>query len=354
MGQCAFVVQSVGIDHTQNTSKVIFKHDTARAKVDVYIDDVFFTSYCYIDSLAKPILYPVYSPEGQRVTRAYPLQMVAGERADHPHHYGVWFNHGSVNGIDFWNNGKKPPKDNVRYGSIVHQRFLNDWNDQDGQLHVKKLWLSDVGEKVLTERSLLTFQQINNIFLVTQKTSLIVDSQDVVFEDSKEGMFAIRVRRELEMKSKKPVYYVKNDLTITSEKITDTTGVTGTYQNSEGVSGYPEVWGKRARWMQLKGRVIADGAAAELSDNDEENLSIYIFDNPKNVNHPPHWMARDYGLFAVNPCGSKIYTEGKEELNLQIAKGDSVVFTHQILIKDGRPLANEEIESLYNRFTTKN
>ena len=41
---------------------------------------------------------------GISVTRAYPMDKVAGESTDHPHHRSLWFAHSSVNGFDYWNN----------------------------------------------------------------------------------------------------------------------------------------------------------------------------------------------------------------------------------------------------------
>jgi hypothetical protein len=41
---------------------------------------------------------------GTVVTRGWPLNPRPGERVDHPHHVGLWFNYENVNGLDFWNN----------------------------------------------------------------------------------------------------------------------------------------------------------------------------------------------------------------------------------------------------------
>ena len=90
--------------------------------------------------------------------------------------------------------------------------------------------------------------------------------------------------------------------------------------------------------MQLSGLVNRD------------SISICIFDHPGNLNHPPHWMARDYGLYAVNPLGSSVYSEGKEQFNFTLEKGKSVTFKHQVVIIDGTYPVYAEIELLYNRF----
>ena len=63
-----------------------------------------FTSYIWPTTLKKPVLYPLIDDDGVTVTRGYPLEPRPGERVDHPHHAGLWFNYGNVNGFDFWNN----------------------------------------------------------------------------------------------------------------------------------------------------------------------------------------------------------------------------------------------------------
>src|SRR6476660_865621 len=63
----------------------------------------FTTLFCGADT-AKPYLHPLRSASGKIVTRRYPMETVPGESHDHPHHRGLWFSHGSVNGFDFWSN----------------------------------------------------------------------------------------------------------------------------------------------------------------------------------------------------------------------------------------------------------
>ena len=90
--------------------------------------------------------------------------------------------------------------------------------------------------------------------------------------------------------------------------------------------------------MQLSGVVAQD------------SISICFFDHSKNLNHPPHWMARDYGLYGVNPLGSVIYTEGIEQFNFTHKKGASVTFKNQVVIIDGSYPNHENIESMYKGF----
>jgi hypothetical protein len=52
-----------------------------------------------------------------------------------------------------------------------------------------------------------------------------------------------------------------------------------------------------------------------------DSVSIAIIDHPQNPNYPTFWHARGYGLFAANPLGEKIFTNGKSAKNLHLKKG---------------------------------
>ncbi|HXR80050.1 MAG TPA: DUF6807 family protein, partial [Saprospiraceae bacterium] len=92
--------QKEGNDHPSDYVSLV--ENDSLPKLDVFIDGKYFTSYLYADSiLRKPVLFPLNTASEVRITRGYPFAPNAGERIDHPHHYGLWFNHGDVNGIDF-------------------------------------------------------------------------------------------------------------------------------------------------------------------------------------------------------------------------------------------------------------
>ena len=84
--------------------KVQFKQVDKDKKVEVFVDNKFFTAFIYPDNMEKQSLYPIIASSGKIITRGYPLQPRPFERTDHPHHVGMWFNFGDVNGLDFWNN----------------------------------------------------------------------------------------------------------------------------------------------------------------------------------------------------------------------------------------------------------
>ena len=94
----------------------------AERRVDVTVDGKPFTSYIYPTSLKKPVLYPLRAASGTLVTRGFPLEPRPGERVDHPHHVGFWFNYGNVSGRDFWNNSTAIADSAAPHmGTIVHR-----------------------------------------------------------------------------------------------------------------------------------------------------------------------------------------------------------------------------------------
>jgi hypothetical protein len=66
-----------------------------------------------------------------------------------------------------------------------------------------------------------------------------------------------------------------------------------------------------------------------------DSISIAIIDHPGNINYPTYWHARGYGLFAANPLGEKVFTNGKSAKNLQLKKGESVRFVYRVVIDQG-------------------
>ena len=115
----------------------------ADRRVDISIGGRPFTSYIYPTSLEKPVLYPIRSAGGALVTRGYPLEPKPGERADHPHHVGHWFNYGDVNGYDFWGHSFETPAANLaKTGSIVHKAIARIITGKSqGELTVSADWV---------------------------------------------------------------------------------------------------------------------------------------------------------------------------------------------------------------------
>jgi hypothetical protein len=327
----------VGSVSAQSRVQVV-PNESAR-RVDVTVDGQPFTSYIWPTSLKKPVLYPLRTAKGTLVTRGFPLEPRKGERVDHPHHVGLWFNHGDVNGLDFWNNSDAIPAAQAgKMGTIVHQTVVEAKSGAgQGELTVDTEWHKPDGSTLLRERTRFVFRADGTSRTIDRITTLTALGERVVFKDNKEGVIGMRVARSLEQPATQPETFTDASGRATTVKVLDNTGVTGQYTSSEGLKG-DAVWGTRGRWTMLTGTV------------ESEPVTIVMLDHPSNRGFPTYWHARGYGLFAANPMGEKIFTEGKKELNVAIEPGASLVFRHRIVILAGQATP-DAVERQYRAFT---
>ncbi|MFV0268560.1 MAG: PmoA family protein [Draconibacterium sp.] len=315
------------------------KVDPTDKKVEVTVDGKLFTSYIYPNTIMKPTLWPLMSPAGNMLTRSFPLAEKEGDRADHPHHVGVWLNYGDVNGLDFWNNSEAIPEEKRGgYGTIFHESVDKaESGEGKGVLETSAEWKSPDNQVLLDESTHFDFIALSpDVRIIDRTTTLTAVADEVHFNDNKEGMYAIRVARELELPSDKPTDLADSHGVVTRVESMDNSKITGNYRSADGVEG-EDVWATRSRWMKLSG--VING----------ENVSLVIIDNPSNVGYPTYWHARGYGLFSANPLGQKIFSDGKQELNYSLKKGESTVFKYRLVVTS-KNMSDDEINRLADEF----
>ena len=326
------------------TNELSLIHNEAEQKIDVLVDGKLFTSYLYTDTLAtlkKTVLYPIISANGITITRGYPLDSRPGESTDHPHHIGAWLNYGDVNGFDYWNNSDAIPEEQKgEMGVIRHEKIIDfKSGNAKGELMVTANWLKPDGTVLLKESTHFVFHAKDSIRIIDRITTLTALNDSILFKDNKEGMIGIRLARQLEHPSNKPITLSDAHGNKAKIAVVDTTGVTGHYLSSEGIEGL-DVWGKRAKWVALSSIIGS------------KNVNVIIMDSPDNVGYPTYWHARGYGLFAANPLGQKIFSDGKEALNYSLNPTESVTFSYRIEIIDGKS-SKEQLEAEYQKFIKK-
>jgi len=313
----------------------------ADKKVEVYIDQQLFTAYIYPEPIKKPVLFPLTTASGKTLTRGFPLNPQPWERIDHPHHVGMWLNHGDTDGLDFWNNSDSIP-DNRKphYGTIFHESIEEIKNGDDfGYLEVSAEWERPDGRVILEENTKYYFRGSENVRIIDRITTLTATDLNVLFKDSKEGMMAIRVNRAMELPGENTIEVFDENMVPVEVKVNDGNKSRGHYLNSEGVEG-PGVWGQRAKWVRLG------------TDIDGEEAGIIIMDHPENPNHPTHWHAREYGLFSANPFGSQAYTRGKESFNFFLHADESVTLKYRIYIYNEVEPIDSVINGEYEKFVS--
>lgn len=238
--------------------------------IAVYVDDKLFTEYL-IHTGPKPILWPVIGPGGMEMTRQFPMKLVDGEKADHPHQRSLWFTHGNVNGVDFWAEKSSRSPD---HGSVVHREFKKAEVEGD-RVVIATLndWIGPDGKKHLEDERTLTFRATSDSRSIDFDILLKATEGPVTFGDTKEGSMAIRVPTVMDVDSK------QGGRIVTSEGLTD-----------------KEAWGKPARWVDYHGPVGG------------EVVGVAIMNHPSSFRYPTTWHVRTYGLFAANPFGLHDFT----------------------------------------------
>jgi len=310
-----------GLARAQKGVQVV--DDEAHRRVNVTIDGKPFTSYIWPSLLKKPVLYPLIDEDGVTVTRGYPLEVVEGERVDHPHHAGLWFNYGNVNGFDFWNNSDAmTPAESTKMGTIHQLRVVEAKSGSErGELVTESAWIAGDGRQILSQTTHYTFRRQGHARVIDLTATLTAEER-AEFRDDKEELLGIRVARWLESPDEKGGVFT--DANGNATQVDAAPGgaanpATGEYLTSEGVKG-EAAWATRGRWCALTGH---------KGDHTDQ---ITVFDHPGNPGYPTYWHARGYGLFAANPLGRSIFDTKQPAFNFTLEKGQSATFRYRIVI----------------------
>jgi hypothetical protein len=280
-----------------------------KEKVSIEIDGKPFTDFYIGPDAPKPYLHPLRTADGKIVTRGFPMVTdIPGEAHDHPHHRGLWFTHGNVNGYDFWANEKSQTGANKGKGLVVLDKLDKVTNGKKGAtLNATFAWKIPTGETLLFENRKMTFYSDPQVRIIDFDITLS-PQQDVTFGDTKEGMFAIRLAAPLEEEQPKDIPEPKR---------------TGKMVNASNKSGEKNVWGKRSPWLDYSGLI------------DGKPVGIAVLDHPTNPRTPTYWHARAYGLLASNIFGIHDFEDKSRDGSLTIRPGQPLRFRFRVIIHPG-------------------
>jgi hypothetical protein len=275
---------------------------------------------------SRPIFYPMYSPSGRPLTRNWPMvKDVKGEATDHPHQKSAWFAHGdivaegvpvkhpmkNIKGFDFWDENPGASKV-VCTSAVVKSRAKdhlvvvthNDWVDADGK-------------KILEETRTIHVYKVQGAWLIVVDSDLFASVASLIFEDTKEGTFGVRVSASIK-------------------------GKAGTITNAEGKIGEKGCWGQPSAWCDYSGTI--DGAKAGIS----------VLCDPTNP-YPSCMHVREYGLMAANPFGRNRSgfpaMKGRNDL-VHVAKDGHLHLRYGILLHDGDVMAGH-VADAYRDFVER-
>lgn len=263
--------------------------------VTVAIGGAEFTTLRTAASQPKPYFHPVRAADGISIVR--PLE----NPEDHPHHKGVWCSIDEVNGIKFW----------AEKGKIVNKSVeLVVPEGNPARIKLVNHWLGNDGQPVLEETVDVRF--FANRLLIYDATFRAAGG-DVTFEDTKEGMFGIRVADTLRGKQG------------------------GKISNAEGKLGEKDCWGQLSKWVDYSGQV------------EGQTKGVTLFDHPDNF-RASRFHVRDYGLFTLSPFGQKAYTNGALAADpFKLPAGESARLRYGLYVHDG-DAAVAPIAGAYEQF----
>jgi hypothetical protein len=254
--------------------------------------------YWFNPAWKRPFIFPVIGPTGRSLTRmGHPH-----DPETHSHHNSVWIAHTSINGVNFW-------ADRNGTGRIIHQR-IDQFNDSGGEASVLAVnaWTANTGKVLLNERRLTTMRLLSSgEWLLFVDMLLEPDSEDITFGKVPFGMIGVRMAKTIGV---------------------DDGG--GIIRNSEGGVDEPQIFRKRARWVDYSGP-IAPGASE----------GITLMDHPANPNHPTAFHVRRDGWM-----GSSFTVDGERTLR----HGQTLRLRYALYVHSGVPTP-AAIEQRWHEFS---
>ena len=276
--------------NSANAGQVKIKVEDHKAVVTV--DGEHFTTYNFADKQMKPYFHPLYAPGNKLVVRKEIFTKAENQASktglDHFHHKGLGIAIDSINAdkLNYWHEEHRMTTENV---SVTTHK-------DSATLHVVNCWLDNDQKPILKNQVDFTITSDRLIICEMKLTAL---KSPVIFGDTKEGLFAIRVNHSMRADNG------------------------GRIINAQGVQGDKQCWGKPSAWIDYHGEV------------EGETVGVAMFDDPGNF-RPSRYHVRSYGLFSINPFGEKIYSNGEQEASpVTLKPNESLSLRYALYVHQG-------------------
>ena len=265
------------------------------SKINVSIDDKFFTSYIFSSDEKYPFFFPLNGPlSGGSVTSM--------RNDPYPHHSSLFFACDQVNGGNYWQEG-------LERGRIisVNAEIVKEGGDT--------VIISD--ECIWSRPGAVSPIRDTRRITITSPSATI---RQIDFEISLDPLTDVHIR-----KTGHSLFSARmaTDLTVQNG---------GTMMNAEGDKNEKETWGKKSSWIDYFGK---RGSVIE---------GLAIMQHPSNPWYPSPWFTRDYGFFAPGPM---FWPENGEEVFMK--KGERQTFRFRVLVHGGNQI-EAKIAEAYDNF----
>lgn len=248
------------------------------SKIDVTVDNRFFTSYIFSIEEKYPFFFPVNGP----VTGGSVTSMRNGE---YPHHSSLFFGCDRVNGGNYWQEGL-----------------------EQGQIVSKGARVVEQGNRVvITDECTWQRPGADSPARDTRKITITAPSKNVWqidFEVTVETLMDVEV-----LKTNHSLFSARTAVDISVKN-------GGVMVNAEGDRGEKATFGKPSAWIDFYGK---RGDVIE---------GIAIMQHPSNVAYPSPWFTRDYGFISPTP----MYWPPNNAESIRLRKGEKITLRYRTLI----------------------
>lgn len=250
------------------------------SKINITIDNLFFTSYIFSEDEKYPFFYPVNGPSGAGVTSM--------RNGTYPHHSSLFFGCDKVNGGNYWQEG-------LDRGQIVSLREDIIEND---------------GPRVVIENEC--------IWKRPGAMSPVKDLRKITITAASKEMF--QVDFEVSMEMLLDVTIEKTNHSLFSGRMDPALAVVngGTMINAEGGLGEKGTFGKASPWIDCFGK------------RGDKVEGMAIMQHPSNKWYPSPWFTRDYGFFSPTP----MFWPADDKATV-LKKGEIVKLKYRVLVHSG-------------------
>ena len=266
-------------------------------RIDITINDKFFTSYIFAENNKYPFFYPVNGPSNASVTSI--------RNANYPHHSSLFFGCDKVNGGNYWQEG-------IERGQITS---------------LKANIVESGGDKVIIENECI-WHRIDADAPIKDKRIITVSSPE-------EGIYQLDF--DITMYMLMDVKIEKTNHSLFSVRMDPDLAVIngGTMINAEGQKGEKETFGESSAWIDFHG------------DRFGEKEGIAILQHPSNKWYPSPWFTRDYGFISPTP----MYWPENDEYTF-IPKDDSIKLRYRVIVHTGDHL-EANISGNFEKYTSQ-
>lgn len=267
-------------------------------RIDVSINNKFFTQYIFGEDEKYPYFYPVNGPSGFSVTSM--------RNSLYPHHSSLFFGCDRVNGGNYW------------------QQEIDR-----GQIRTLRAEILETGsDKVVIENEC--------IWSRPGALSPIRDIRTITISSPSKDVYQIDFDITMEMLM--DVEIQKTNHSFFSGRMAPDLAVTGggtmiNAEGEEGEKGEDGTFGKSSPWMDCFGtrNGLTEGMA--------------IMQHPSNMWYPSPWFTRDYGFFSPTPM---YWPENEKTTNFK--KGDVLKLKYRVLVHSG-DTETAGIEKAFKQYT---